>query len=128
MPRFSLIHLFVAVTAVALAFAGFRAFNREFDPFDDVKFAPAAWARLDPMERARMSDDLVRNHLIQGVSRSQVQDMIGKGRLVWTKDDVEGETHRYDIGSWPSIGLHEAWVTVCYDEHGNVDDARIDGL
>ena len=128
MPRFSLIHLFVAVTAVALAFAGFRALNREFDPFDDVKFAPAAWTRLDPMERARMSDDLVRIHLIQGISRSQVEDMIGKGQMVWTKDDVEGETHRYDIGSWPSIGLHEAWVTVRYDEHGNVDDARIDGL
>ena len=66
MPRYSLAHLFALITAVALAFAGFWAMNREFDPFDDVKFTPAAWARLEPMERARMSDDLVRNHLLPG--------------------------------------------------------------
>jgi hypothetical protein len=128
MPRFSLLSLFTIVTAVALAFAGFRAFNREFDPFDDVKFTPAAWAKIGPMERARMSDDLVRNHLLRGVSRSHVEDLIGTGQLVWTQDDVEGETHRYDIGSWPSVGLHEAFITVRYDEHGNVSDANIDGL
>ena len=120
--------LFAAVTAVALAFAGFWAFNREFDPFDDVKFTPAAWARLEPMERARMADDLVRNHLTRGVTRSQVKDLIGNGQFVWTKADAEGETHRYDIGSWPSVGWHEAFITVRYDEHGAVSEAKIDGL
>lgn len=128
MPRFSLMQLFAAITAVALAFAGYWAMNRELDPFDDVKFTPAAWARLEPMERARMSDDLVRNHLLPGVSRSQVEDLIGKGEPLWTKFDREGETHRYDIGSWPSLGLQEAFITVRYDEGGNVRDAEIDGL
>jgi hypothetical protein len=128
MPRFSLLSLFAIVTAVALAFAGFRAFNREFDPFDDVKFAPAAWARLEPMERARMSDDLVRNHLTTGLSRADVETLIGNGSLVWTKEDVERETHQYPIGSWPSAGWDDAFVFVIYDENARVIDARIDGF
>ena len=56
------------------------------------------------------------------------QDLIGKGEPLWTKEDPEGETHRYDIGSWPSVGWNEAFVTVRYDENGNLSDAEIDGL
>jgi hypothetical protein len=128
MPRFSLKQLFAVATAIVLAFAGLRALNAEFDPFNDAKFRPTAWATADRMERARMSDDLVCNHLTPGLSRSEVEALIGKGQLVWTKSDVEKETHHYDIGGWPSLGWFEAFVVVTYDENGNVVEAKIDGL
>ena len=131
MVRFSLRQLLLGIAIIALGLTALIALNRHASPFDNVAFTPAAWAKADEMERARMSGDLIRNHLPRGLTRLQVEALIG--RTSWTMGPNGGygargaETHKYGIGSWSMQGMDDAFVYVHYDVNGNVIDAEIDG-
>jgi hypothetical protein len=133
MSRFSLKHLLIGVAVVAAGLVALLSLKRLADPFDDLAFTPAAWAKADEEGRARMSRDLVNNHLPQGLLQNRVEALIGKTHWIIKPTDNDGyrtrgaETHVYGIGNWSMQGVDDAFVYVHYDANGNVISAEITG-
>jgi hypothetical protein len=131
MVRFSLKQLLLGTVVIALGLTTLIALKRIARPFDNAAFTPAAWAKADPTGRALMSGDLVRNHLRKGLSRSQVEALIGRTDSKMGPNGGDGargaETHKYYIGSWSMHGMDDAFVYVHYDVSGNLIDAEING-
>src|SRR5690349_21133189 len=101
MRRFSVKQLLKGIFYLAVILTALAAVNRMVRPFDVAAFTPADWAKADSTGRARMSGDLIRDHLPRGLSRSQVQALLG------TPDDTvapngygarDADTHKYYIG------------------------------
>ena len=115
MPRFSLKHLLIGIAIIAAGVAALLSLKRLADPFDDVAFAPAAWSKADEDGRARMSRDLVNNHLPRGLSQNRVEALIGRTSWVIKPTDIDGyrsrgaETHVYRIGNWSWQGMDDAY-------------------
>jgi len=130
MARYSLRQLLLGTTLIAIGLTVLIAL-KQANPFDNVAFTPAAWAIAGATERARMSADLIRHHLPKGLSRLQVEALIG--RPSWTMGPNGGhrvhgaETHVYPIGSWSMHGMDDAFVYVHFDVNSNVIDAEIYG-
>ena len=131
MPRFSLKQMLFGMAIVALGVAALISIYRLADPFDDVSFTPAAWAKRNSTERARMSRDLVRNHLPRGLSHSQVEALLGQGDNVIKPNDLDAwkvlgaEAHEYYIESFGEYGIDDACVRVHYDTSGKAIEAEI---
>ena len=96
-----------------------------------MKFALNAWSTNDASERAAMSRDLVRNHLFDGMSRGQVEKLLGKPDDTTAQHDAEGrpipgtEEYAYYLGDWDVTGTLESYVRVRFDNSGHVVEAWI---
>jgi hypothetical protein len=131
MLRFSLKQLLLGTAVAAIGLFALVAIKQYANPFDDLAFTTAAWAAADDNTRAAMADDLVRNHLAGGLSRSQVRALIGSpDRTLQSNASTRvlgAETDTYRIGSWSMQGMDDAFVYVHYDANGNVIEAEIYG-
>jgi hypothetical protein len=133
MPRFSLKHLLIGFAIIAAGLVALLSLKRLADPFGNVAFTPAAWSKADEDGRARMSRDLVNNHLPRGLSQNRVEALIGRTDWIIKPTDIEGyrsrgaETHVYRIGNWSLQSMDDAFVYIHYDASGNVISAEITG-
>jgi hypothetical protein len=132
MNRFSRKKLLIvtAILVVGLIAVSWRPRDAAFN---ELEFTPAAWAKADNVERAKMSGDLVRNHLLRGLSRSQVESLIGKTRHTINPSDADGfkvrgaVTHEYGIDNLGDPVWDNAFVYVHYDANGKVVSAEVTG-
>jgi len=129
MPRFSLKHLLLGTAIIAAGLAVVLSLKRLIDPFDNEAFTPAAWAKADDEGRARMSRDLIHNHLRRGLSQGQVEALIGPAFHIQKPGDawkvVGAEAHVYGIESFGVFGIDDAVVRVHYDASMKVIEAEI---
>jgi hypothetical protein len=135
MPRaLKLVLLAIAALAVMVLLAGiYFMLGLTQDPFNDSVFTQTEWARTTDTDRAPMAGDLVRNHLPPGMTRTQVESLLGtpsraESGADATKNDASGgTTYRYYIGSWSNYGYDDAWVYVHFDESGKLTKSEIYG-
>jgi hypothetical protein len=135
MPRYSLKKLFLAVAVVAIGLVVLSSlvrFLEWIDPFNQMAFSANAWEHEPDQSRAAMAHDLIRHHLPAGLSRAEVESLLGSPYDVFTSKDAGGircrgaMTYRYRI-SGDIAGYDDAFVYVHFDEKEKVIGAEING-
>ncbi|HEX8524273.1 MAG TPA: hypothetical protein VF669_18605 [Tepidisphaeraceae bacterium] len=118
LPRIEgrLIRVIAACAVLIVPAAVWLLMGNPLDPFDDRSFSPRAWKTAEPEQRAKMSRDLVQNHIRAGMSLQQVFSLIGE--TDYTREGEPGikeprgtRFYVYYIGGWSS-GMDDAFVYV----------------
>jgi hypothetical protein len=93
------------------------------NPFNDEKFSITKWKGSSKRLRAKMAEDLIKNHLKPGLSRKQVIDLIGED-----KNTDDGEV-KYWLGSWSFTlnGYDDAFIFIKFDNNNKLVSAEING-
>ena len=131
-------HLFmatVAMMAIVAFIAIWNVFHPFDDPFDKRPFSESDWSSASHEERARMSRDLIRNHLPVGLSEDDVLVLLGPPSGTITHDSIGSasirpgctKTLEYYLGCWSNYGMDSAFVYVHLDHNGRVAQAEIIG-
>ncbi len=133
--RFRARTLLLSIAAIAITFTGFCWVADWLDPFNDHRFTTAEWIQTESADsRALMSRDLVNHHLRRGMSKAEVDALLGQpDRILHGGDDRGGntlgghETYAYYIGCWILRGFDDTFVYVHFDSSGQVVGAEING-
>lgn len=133
--KFGIRALLVFVAVVAIATVSIRTVTSLVDPFDNLSFNSTEWKQAKDREvKARMSRDAILNGLEAGMTREEVQHLLGEPDDIITANHDSGgsvllgvETFSYYIGSWSMYGFDDAFVYIHFDRDGRVISARIDG-
>ena len=84
-------------------------------PYDDLRFSASVWRTANPVVRTHMTEDLCDNYLKNGMSRAEVDGLIGKPDFAYQNDiDVPWGSlkpnvpidYRYDLGTLGDIPFH----------------------
>jgi hypothetical protein len=125
--------LVVSLFAIGGATVFYGVIGNPLDPFDDRRLDPEVWNSATPDVRARMSEDLVRHHLPEGMSESEVIALLG---TPFSVEDGASHTPRhagtrhllYDLGHWSWRGMDAAYVYVHLDGQGRLVGAEVYGF
>lgn len=120
--------LFIPI-AVAVVFV-WRLCPMFNNPFNDARFDRAVWLAASGTQQERnprgpMAEDLQRRLLHKGMTRRQVEAIIGKPDFTSEHDRQRG-IEGYYLGDWGWMSLDPDSLELCYDRHGQLIQARID--
>jgi hypothetical protein len=121
--RLRTIIIALSLAAIVLALAIFLV--RRADPFSGVAFDRAVWIRFrnndDPDNpRAQMVSDLLRNHLHQGMSQSEVIELLGE-----PEEKPNRNHYEYVLGMWSGFRVDYDVLEVDFDSAGRVSLIRV---
>lgn len=99
------------------------------DPFNDAQFDRAVWLAASGSSKADnprgpMAEDLQRRFLHKGMTRRQVESIIGKPDSN-SEYDREYGIENYDVGRWGFCVIDLQYLQVHYDKHGVLIQTQI---
>lgn len=99
-----------------------QGFNNPFNdlPFDQKTWASNANSRDNDNPRGLMADDLLRKHLRKGMTRNQVQALLGEPDFSSSSNPWE-----YMLGCWSGFRMDADTLDVYFDDSNNVSRVRI---
>lgn len=120
-----------------LAFGWIKGCDPLWRPFNQARFDVVAWRRHSDVDKDRvrmgMAGDIVSNVIKPGMTRQQVEQILGKGDMVppghmiyfsLIGDEVNGLT--YSIGHPPTPKKVRSAIVITFNEAGVVRRAVID--
>ena len=118
--RFGLRTLLLVMTAVVVMLLMLRSAMLQMDPFSGRRFNPQDWAahRNDESPdnpRAHMVADLFKNHLRTGMSRNEVQALLGE-----PEEKTDAGEWLYILGMWSGFRIDYDLLHIQFDADHDV--------
>lgn len=113
----------IVVAMLALFIAWMQGFN---NPFNDRPFDRQVWLAMRDSEehdnpRGQMAQDIRKRHLKRGMTRKEVENLLGKPDLSSSSDNP----WQYILGEWSGFRMDTDTLDVHFDERGRVSGTRL---
>ena len=93
------------------------------DPFSGRNFDRAVWMEfandyVDDNPSGAMVQDIQQRHLVTGMSRAEVIELLGEPESVYQNGDFS-----YIVGMWSGFRIDHDGLEIYFDQHGKLTDS-----